>query len=67
MIRNIFCLTLLAFTPSVLALLVDISPDDVISVSEIDGPVVIDGRLDDAVWQTCPSTMSSQSQTPIHW
>lgn len=54
MIRNIFCLTLLAFTPSVFALLVDISPDDVISVSEIDGPVVIDGRLDDAVWQNLP-------------
>ena len=54
MIRNIFCLTLLAFTPSVFALLVDISPDDVISVSEIDAPVVIDGRLDDAVWQNLP-------------
>ena len=40
MIRNIFCLTLLAFTPPVFALLVDISPDDVISVSEVDAPVV---------------------------
>ena len=54
MIHNIFCLTLLAFTPSVLALLVDISQDDVISVSEIDAPVVIDGRLNDAVWQNLP-------------
>ena len=54
MIRNIFCLSLLVFTPSVFALLVDISPDDVISVSEIDAPVVIDGRLDDAVWQNLP-------------
>ena len=34
MIRNIFWLTPFAFTPSVFALLVDISPDDVISVSE---------------------------------
>ena len=33
------------------ALLVDIGPDDVISVQEIDAEIKLDGRLDEPVWQ----------------